>query len=367
MKYTVRDMEQLAKQRNFRFLSTEYFGIVKKHEWMCPNGHTWFAVPNNIKNGSGCPKCSHARPRKTLDYIKSIVRDRGFHLISTTFLGMKKKHLWRCRDGHEWLASPQNIKTTGCPKCSGSIREEQVRFIFESLLNKKFPRDRSKLNGMELDGYCKDLNLAFEYNGEQHYRDHYLNGNNVKNIKIADRKKKKMCSIFGITVIYIPYTKRNCLEEFIRSKLTNMNLKVGNIDWSKFIGKPSKLNELRSIALLRGGEVVSEQYLGSHEKHAWKCKKCQHVWWAVAKDVVSGSWCPRCAKNQKYSMEDIGSISLDRGFEFCSTAYSGMNTPHLFKCRSCSYKWTTKPNRIQQGAKCPSCREGRDKRNANKN
>ena len=28
-----------------------------KHEWQCKDGHTWWAKPNGIQQGSWCPEC----------------------------------------------------------------------------------------------------------------------------------------------------------------------------------------------------------------------------------------------------------------------------------------------------------------------
>ncbi len=358
-------MKQIAEHHSFKFLSDKYLGVLEKHDWMCPNGHIWSARPNNVMNGSGCPECSHRQLRKTVDDIRKIAKDRGFFLISRKFLGMKNKHLWKCKDGHKWMATPQNIKMTGCPKCSGGIREEQVRFIFESLLGHHFPKNRTVLKGLELDGYCEELEIAFEYNGEQHYKNHYLNQNNVHKIREHDRKKTILCSNLGITKIDIPYTKNDCLEEFISSNMKKLGFDFsGHVDWSKFIGKPAKLNNLKRIASIRKGELISDQYLGSHEKHKWKCSKCSLRWEATAKDVLSGSWCPRCAKNQKYTPDKMRQFALDRGFVFIPHVYLGMNIPHLFACKYCNHEWMVKPNRIQQGAKCPSCKGKGGHRNA---
>jgi hypothetical protein len=46
------------------------------------------------------------------------------------------------------------------------------REIFEKLLpGHKFPKaNPSFLRGLELDGYCKELGIAFEYNGSHHFK-----------------------------------------------------------------------------------------------------------------------------------------------------------------------------------------------------
>ena len=60
---------------------------------------------------------------------------------------------------------------------TGSSREEYCRLLFEKHTGYKFPSVRpdwlkQKRTGqnLELDGYCCELKLAFEYDGEQHYK-----------------------------------------------------------------------------------------------------------------------------------------------------------------------------------------------------
>lgn len=283
-------------------------------------------------------------------------------MISKKFIGMKKKHLWECKDGHRWMATPENIKKTGCPKCSGGIQEERSRFIFESFLKRCFPKDRKALNGLELDGYCNDLKLAFEYNGQQHYERHYLNKGSSKAIQERDEKKSKLCANLGIKKIDIPYTQNDNLEMFIKQELEKLGFNiVGEVDWSQFTGKSSRLNHLRQVASSRNGKLLTKSYLGSHKKHVFYCSICDMKWKAIAKDVIAGSWCPRCANNRKYTKTEVAKMVSKMGFKLISQEYLGMNIPHLFTCNICSTKWMTKPNRIQQGAKCPSCKKGGDR------
>jgi len=54
------------------------------------------------------------------------------------------------------------------------------------------------------DVYVPGLCLAFEYNGYQHYYNHFMFGD-VKSHKERDKARQIVCEALGITVIEIPY------------------------------------------------------------------------------------------------------------------------------------------------------------------
>ena len=83
---------------------------------------------------------------------------------------------WECKNGHTWVSTVFNIKNmdSWCPYCLNKS-EQKCRELFEQITGKKFPKIRPKWlindrgNQMELDGYCEELKIAFEYQGKQHY------------------------------------------------------------------------------------------------------------------------------------------------------------------------------------------------------
>lgn len=104
---------------------------------------------------------------------------------------------------------------------SGLVREPRCREVLEQLFGKQFPKVRPKFlmnpipdkqgvhHPLELDGYCEELQLAFEHNGKHHYvwdsNDHPF----VKDydefvyLVFKDRHKVKKCRELGITLLVI--------------------------------------------------------------------------------------------------------------------------------------------------------------------
>ena len=72
--------------------------------------------------------------------------------------------------------------------------------------------------------YNKDLKLAFEYNGRQHYKFipfFHKTYSEFLNLQENDRIKKKLCKKNGITLIIIPYTVKD-LKSYIITTLGSL-------------------------------------------------------------------------------------------------------------------------------------------------
>ena len=68
----------------------------------------------------------------------------------------------------------------------------------EQLFNKKFPRSYPEwlinynYQKMELDGYCSEIKLGFEYNGPQHYKTGFFYSTKKNLFKRIDDDKEKL-------------------------------------------------------------------------------------------------------------------------------------------------------------------------------
>lgn len=73
-KLSIDDMRKIAKERGGECLSRKYINIKTKIKWRCKEGHEWEATPNNIKNNhSWCPYCrGNERFDVTVNPIKDI-------------------------------------------------------------------------------------------------------------------------------------------------------------------------------------------------------------------------------------------------------------------------------------------------------
>lgn len=235
---TLEVMQQIARDRGGECLDTEYIDSKTHMRWRCEKGHEWMAIPNSVKNHeTWCRQCARSAPRAprtmeqtqkhyrlTIEDMQKLARKRGGECLSAEYEGRDTKLQWRCALGHEWETTPHNVRYMGtwCPNCRFKA-ESRCRSIFEHLLGKRFSKSRPQwLQGLELDGYCQELSLAFEYQGRQHSEIvpiwHPNGTQDLEQQKQRDANKLLLCDDNWVTVIEV---RHDCpdYETFIRGEL----------------------------------------------------------------------------------------------------------------------------------------------------
>jgi len=300
VKLTIEEMQNIANKHGGKCLSKKYIDANTKLQWQCSEGHIWEAIPNSIRLGTWCPYC--VGRHQTIKDMQQLAEDRGGKCLSKEYATTSKKLKWQCSEGHVWDATPNGIKSGHwCPICSSRLNEKICRRYFELIFNKHFPKKRHPwLNNLELDGYCKDLQLAFEYQGLQHYKKIFPH-QNLKKQRQRDRSKKLLCKKHNVTLIIIPYNiKPPNIQKYIiqqcKIKKVNLPKKISLIDPDFLnIYTPGYLDELREIAKERSGKCLSNSYLGSDMKLKWQCSE-GHIFQMRPANVKIGNWCPKCTE-----------------------------------------------------------------------
>jgi hypothetical protein len=364
-KLTIDDMRRVAKERNGRCISEVYKNNAVPLEWECSRGHRWFATARDIRSGKWCAACAGVK-KLTIEEMQKIAAERGGKCLSKYYTNKKTYLEWQCEEGHKWKASPDSIKSgQWCPKCSEGISERICRAFFEEIFEKKFPKVRpkwllnSKGNRMELDGYCEQIRLAFEYQGIQHYVENPFFHKNTSFVqrKKDEKAKEEICRNRGITMIDVPHTiSFDEMQAFILKKSQEKGFKIKHkdkIDYKKFkVYSPKVILKLQGIAESKGGSCLSKHYLGNRALLEWQCSK-GHTWKARSGDIERGHWCPFC--NWKtLDIKEMHQIAADRGGKCLSKEYVNNVNPLIWQC-SKGHIWKAKAGNIKTGSWCSKC------------
>lgn len=179
--HTLGKVQAEAERRGGACLSDEYVNQSTVMHWRCAQGHEWKSIFKNIRSGRWCPVCGYAdrgaacakTKGTSIDVARKYAVSHRGECLSAEVGNIDALLQWRCAIGHEW-AAPLRIKyqDTWCPRCRLHKSEGEVRAIFEELTGRRFPKKQGLIPEnprWELDGYCHELGIAFEYHGQQHY------------------------------------------------------------------------------------------------------------------------------------------------------------------------------------------------------
>lgn len=271
----------------------------------CKEGHTWSAnFTNLIHQQTWCKKC-HLKNiyENRLAKIRYLITENKGTLISVN----DEELNIRCEFNHEWKTTKQIIVAKSwCPTCSSGKSERICRAIFEKIFNDTFEKIRlnilrSKITNkkLELDGYCKTLGIAFEYNGPHHYAPIYGEDVFIKT-RYNDLQKRKMCKNNGISLITIRH------KEFTVKTMTSEILKLCKglqiINKSPNICRDdilydAPIRKVKDILINNNLECLTGSIYNVHEKILIKCKR-GHVFKRNASYIIYSkkSVCLECKR-----------------------------------------------------------------------
>lgn len=245
---TTKDIIPLIKNKDVEVIS-EYMGNEKPISCKCRScGNIWTTQPKVlITNGSGCPVCGKRKAilgeTKSHDtFVKELSLINPDIEVIGKYTGTHRKIKCKCKiDGTIWYGYPANLlnKSAGCPTCNISNSEREMVTILRKLginfVQQYSIPDCKYKRKLKFDAFDIKNQIAFEYNGEQHYRpvDFAYKGNEwaEKQFKITqnrDKAKIEYCKKNKIPMVIIPYWEKDNMESFIISELEKLEKEKKN-------------------------------------------------------------------------------------------------------------------------------------------
>lgn len=219
--------------------------------WKCPTGcsqgceHTFqAAIGNRTRQQSGCtfrgcctrPRlcCPHTSLKAEFPVIAETWDEKQNDKMPDEVLPYcNDEFWWKCSLGHSWKQQVDRRVKSNCPFCHCNKNEEECREIFQRLTGRSFPKTKRVFSNplLELDGYCAEEKIGFEYQGEQHSQfPNFFHRTEIEFRKQLERDQQKRdeCVHLGLRLIEVPYTLSTYDEKeaFIRSEVEKAGIPI---------------------------------------------------------------------------------------------------------------------------------------------
>ena len=243
-KYTVDEVKKIIEKKyNGKYdtrLIKEYKNNKQKLPLICDEHGYFEASLNDLNNGHGCQACgkikNYVNIRKTKDdFINDAkcVHGDKYDYSKVEYKSAHEKVCIICPKHGEFMQSPnEHLKGKGCPSCSESKLEKEVR---EYLEEKNIKYEKGKhfvwLGMKHIDFFLNDYNIGIECQGIQHFKPIKFFGGDegFKKRMMYDIEKKRICEENGVKIFY--FSKKdnnNFLGEKIYHNLNEIIKKVEN-------------------------------------------------------------------------------------------------------------------------------------------
>ena len=323
-------------------------GSVKKVWWKCKEGHEWQATPNNRERGIGCPYCYGRYPVK------------GVNDLATTHPALIKEWNYE-KNGMlvpEMFKEKSNKKVWWvCSKCE----HEWQAFISNRAKGVGCPKCSSKRNGERKMMPSTRADSLYEKSPELIAEWNYNKNKTISPTQIKPRSNKKVwwkCKEghewqatpnSRYEGYGCPYCSNQKVLECYNDLLT-VNPELAK-EWN----------------YERNGELRPENIgTGSNKKVWWKCKK-GHEWEAVVSYRNSGAGCPYCSNKKVLTgYNDLLTVNPELAKEWNyekngdlapEKIVAGSGKRVWWKCDK-GHEWQALISSRNKNHKCPECLSG---------
>jgi hypothetical protein len=289
------DLKTIAELNKGELLSNTWNGCEAKYEFKHHLGEVFEAYAHRILRGKWPKKLNKYRDKNYfLNDMKNLALKRGGILLSNTYINRLTKYKFRDAYDEEFEMSYGMLKAGNWNGNNGYISEPIVKQALNHLYNSQFIKTKKVLtkeligrdNPLELDGYCKELKIAFEYQGHpSHWDENYKL---YEKVHARDVIKQEICKKLGIVLILVPVFKKArdiwIDEEVIKhikqainiaykeSNLPLPNLNNNNflIDFKKISSTRESFQSLKNLVEASNGKLLTKKWHGSDYKYEFQ-------------------------------------------------------------------------------------------------
>lgn len=306
----------------------KYEGIKVKMQYSCQKcGYKWCTYPSSVLSGHGCPRCAKNGRYTQEEFLQRMKAVNPKIEILGQYTRSADKLLCKCLIcGNEWYAKPNGLlQGGGCPSCyhtTTSFVEEAIFFSLAIVLGEENikVRDRATI-GKELDIYVPSLYVAIEPGSWKWHKDS-LDKDEQKRVLCCD-KGIRLLTIYTDYPYNEPPFQNDCIvfkENIGVEKNHNLlkplfdyilnycglNYTYDNeemndiIHYAYFHSRRMSTEEFkRKIAERHPLVEVLEEYTGTWNRIKVRCSMCKKEWQPIANNLLRGHGCPNCSRKNK--------------------------------------------------------------------
>ena len=296
-----KELSEKAASVGFSLVDEEWLGRHSYHSFVDPFGAAVSLKPAFFLNKKGSRKMRTAA-HKHLAQLEAACSARGGKLLSAKWVGASALYDIEDENGIRHRIRGSRLKTGSWPRSNGLTSEPLCRQALEHLFGKPFPKNNTVLTtpltgsqrSWELDGYCEELQVAFEYQGHSSHWDPTNPAYGV--VSRRDQLKGEICKTLGVLLVPIerlPEVRNKWQPDFVLEHvfqsvllafeksgrpLPDMNMGTYSQDLSA-IGHPKKMiRQMDELAKSHGGGFLDKQWRGAAKPHLFSFPDGRQFW-----------------------------------------------------------------------------------------
>ena len=368
-------LKEIAEINGGKIISIKWEGQIKKYEFELNNGIKFTSHYQTILKR--WPQKEDNRFKDNNFFLKEmsdIAISRGGKLLSTMWKTSKDIYDFIDGNGIKFSLSIGSLRNGSWTPNRGLVSEPICKQVMEHLFGFKFIKTRKVLTKeicktnlpLELDGYCRELKIAFEYQG---YPSHWDNNHiSYEATSKRDLLKKEICKFLGIRLIVIPKMKVNShswdgnkIFQFIfqivnksykdiQANMPNLNIINFKVDYSKINHSLDMINKLKEVAEKNKGRLISTEWKGAHSKYLFQFAS-GNEFQTSATSIISKGWPKNEIEYLKTNIDrlnELKDIAEKNGGKLISKIWKGVNYLYEFNLSS-GEKFKIRIDNIKKG------------------
>ena len=243
----INEAKKIHDGDNYDYSRVHYVNRSTPVEIICPKHGSFMQNPSKHLIGHGCLKCAasgiHFNGQEYISRANEVHKGK-YSYGEVNIKNVREKIKITCPiHGDFYQEAESHLQGHGCPKCSNSVSEAEVEIFdfIRSLLPNELVinRDRTVLNGKEIDILIPSYGIGVEYNGLYWHSEKFVGETD------SMLRKSRMANERGINLIHIFEDEWLYKKDIVKSKLKH--ILMADMDLPRIMGRKCLVKEITAI------------------------------------------------------------------------------------------------------------------------